>query len=408
MAQSTSPTPMHATFRRLWSGVPLVLGGLVAAIVLVTSCGTTEPPPLVTGAALSVGSFGSTVDGRPVTKYTMTTSHGVSVSFISDGGIVTDVRTPDRLGRSAPIVLGFPTLADYQTTSATNELYFGAITGRYANFIAGGRFDLEGKHYQVSVNNPPNSLHGGLTGFDRRLWNIQPLATAGPVVSARLTYDSPDGEEGYPGTLQAIVTYSLTNDGTFTIHYQAATDRTTVVNMSNHLNFDLAGAGSPEGVLPQVLTINADQYTPTDAGQIPLGVLAPVTGTPFDFRTPSPIGARLGSPDPQLAISGGAYDQNWVLNKQSALTGAQFAVRAYDPGSGRTMEAATTQPGVQVYTGGFLSEAVTAGRYRRFAGFTVETQHFPNSPNQPDFPSTTLRPGQEYDETTTFRFGTQQ
>jgi len=223
-----------------------------------------------------------------------------------------------------------------------------------------------------------------------------------------LTYTSADGEEGYPGTMKVNVTYTLSDDGAFTIHYKAVTDKNTVINLTNHSNFNLAGAGSPGGVLQQVLMVDADRYTPTDRTQIPLGQLAPVEGTPFDFRKPTAIGARIRNNNEQLALAGG-YDQNWVLNKHGNTSQPQLAVRAYDPKSGRTLECLTTEPGVQIYTGNFFNGtyAGTGGYYRRTGAFTLETQHFPDSPNHPNFPTTELKPGQVFNSTTIFRFGVQ-
>ncbi len=359
-------------------------------------------------ASLVSAPFGTTLDGKPVTRYTMAASRGVSVSFMSYGGAVTDVTAPDRQGRPGHVVLGFPTLRDYETKNADGGLYFGAILGRYANLIARGRFTLDGREHQISLPYPPHTIHGGKKGFDKRVWAVQPQATAGQSVSVWLIYTSPDGEEGYPGTLQVAVTYTLSDDGAFTIHYEAVTDKATVLALSNHMNFNLAGAGSPGGVLGQVLTVDADQYLPLDQSQIPLGQPAPVAGTPFDFRTPAAIGARIHDKDGQLAIADG-YDQYWVLNKQGDPAQPQRAVHAYDPGSGRTLDCWTTEPGVQIYTAGYFdgSYSGTGGRYGKYASFTLETHHFPDSPNHPAFPTTELRPGQAFSSTTIFRFGVQ-
>ena len=356
-------------------------------------------------ATLSTTPFGATMDGRPVSLTTMTNDHGVVVKFMSYGGIITAIMTPDRQGRLADIVLGFPTLAEYETKSAEGGLYFGALVGRYANRIARGHFSLDGHEYTLPINNPPNALHGGLKGFDKQVWEVQPLVASGRSVSAVLRYTSPDGEEGYPGTMKVAVTYTLTDDNTFSIHYQATTNRDTVLNLTNHSYFNLAGAGSPDGVLRQVLMVNADQYTPTDKTSIPLGQNVTVQGTPFDFRTPTAIGARIRADDQQLIWAQG-YDHNWVLNKQGDATAPQLAVRAYDPASGRMLECATTEPGVQIYTANFLKGiyAGNGGIYRQTDAFTLETQHFPDSPNQPGFPTTELKPGQEFDSTTLFRF----
>ena len=359
-------------------------------------------------ASLAQAPFGRTAGGRPVTRYVMTAGSGVRISFLSYGGTVTDVVAPDRRGRPAHVVLGFRSLREYETESADGELYFGALIGRYANWLARGRFRLDGHLYQITLSDPPNTIHGGAKGFDKRLWGVRPLITSGPTVSARLTYTSPEGEEGFPGTLKVRVTYSLSDDGAFTIRYEAVTDRDTVVSLTNHMNFDLAGAGSPGGVLRQKLMVDADRYLPLDGEQLPLGRLAPVGGTPFDFRRPTEIGARIHDKNKQLAIAGG-YDQYWVLNKRGDRARPQLAVRAYDSRSGRTLDCYTTEPGLQVYTANFFdgSYAGVGGRYRRFSAFTLETQHYPDSANHPNFPTTELRPGQVFDSTTVFRFGVQ-
>ena len=360
-------------------------------------------------ASLTSAPFGATADGTPVTRTTMTTGGGVSVTFMSYGGAITDVTTPDRHGRPGHVVLGFPTLRDYETKAARGELYFGAILGRYANWIARGRFSLDGHAYQLSLSDPPHTIHGGKRGFDKRVWAVQPLAISGESVSARLTYTSADGEEGFPGTLRVAVTYTLSEDGAFAIRYQAATDKDTVIALASHMNFNLAGAGSPGGVLGQVLSVRADNFLPLDKGQIPLGPLAPVGGTPFDFRRPTAIGARIHDPDAQLAIANGGYDNYWILDKQGDLARPQLAAQVIDPASGRTLDCSTTEPGVQIYTGGWFdgSFSGTGGRYGKYAAFTLETHHFPDSPNHPEFPATELKPGQAFDSTTIFRFGVQ-
>ena len=357
-------------------------------------------------ASLARAPFGVTADGRAVSRYTLSTSSGVSVTFMSYGGAVTDVVAPDRWGRPGHVVLGFSTLRDYETKGAAGELYFGALLGRYANWIAQGRFSLDGHEYQLTLSNPPHTIHGGRRGFDKRVWAVQPLATSGPEVGARLSYVSADGEEGFPGTLRVGVTYSLSDDGAFTIRYEALTDRATVVNLSSHMNFNLAGAGSRGGVLGQMLTVHADQYLPLDRAQMPLGQTASVAGTPFDFREPTAIGARIHEANEQLAIADG-YDQYWVLDKRGDAAGPVLAVHSLDPGSGRTLDCYTTEPGVQIYTADWFdgSYGGIGGRYGKYAAFTLETQHFPDSPNHPDFPTTELRPGQVFASTTVFRFG---
>ncbi len=373
-------------------------------------------------AALALGAFGTAGvsraatlksepfgqhDGQPVTLYTMTSGHGLTVKFMSYGGIITEIDAPDRHGKTADVVLGFPTLKDYETTSAQDGLYFGALIGRYANRIAKGHFTLDGHDYALPVNNGPNSLHGGIVGFDKKNWTVTPGEKSGSSVSATLSLESPDGDQGYPGTLKVQVTYSLSSDNALTIHYTATTDKDTVLNLTNHSYFNMAGVGAQDGVFDQIMTIDADQYTPTDKTAIPLGKQANVAGTPFDFRHPTAIGAHIRVPDQQLLWAHG-YDHNWVLNKKGNAKGPSFAARLMDPKSGRTLEVDTTEPGVQVYTSNFLngSDAGTGGIYRQTEAVTFETQHYPDSPNHPDFPTTELKPGQTYEQTTIFRFST--
>ncbi len=333
----------------------------------------------------------------------MTAKGGLTIKFMSYGGIITQILAPDRSFHLADVVLGFPTLDGYETKSAQGGLYFGALVGRYANRIAKGHFTLDGHDYSLAINNPPNALHGGLKGFDKQVWDVKPGAASGRSVSATLTLTSPDGDQGYPGTLKVAVTYSLSDADSFTIHYVATTDKDTVLNLTNHSYFNLRGVGAHDGVFDQVLTVNADQYTPTDANSIPLGRNAPVAGTPFDFRRPTAIGAHIRDDDVQLLQAQG-YDHNWVVDgKPGALT---LAARLFDPNSGRTLTCLTTQPGVQIYTGNFLKGiyAGQGGIYRQTDGVTFETQHFPDSPNHPNFPTTELKPGQTFDQTTVFRF----
>jgi len=384
---------------------------LPKSLLLATSLLAT---PLLTGpllggtaaaATLSSEPFGTTAGGQPVSLWTLSNARGVKVSFMSYGGIITRIITPDRHGQPGDIVLGFPTLHDYETKSAQGGLYFGALVGRYANRIARGHFTLDGKQYTLAINNPPNALHGGLQGFDKRVWTVAPLASSGPVASAALSLTSPDGDQGYPGEMKVSVTYSLDEQSNLTIHYQATTNKDTVINLTNHSYFNLAGAGSRDGVFNQVLIINADRYTPTDSTAIPFGNLAPVAGTPFDFRHPTPIGARIRDDDQQLLWAHG-YDHNWVINGPSGGK-PRLAAAAWDPASGRTLQCLTNEPGVQVYTSNFLvgAYAGNGGIYRQTDAFTLETQHFPDSPNHPDFPTTELRPGQTFDSTTIFHFG---
>jgi aldose 1-epimerase len=365
------------------------------------------PRPAAVGAAtLTTTAFGRTADGKSVTLVTMTSGRGVIVKFMSYGGTIIEIVTPDRNAHPANIVLGFATLKEYEVKGGAGGIYFGALIGRYANRIAKGRFTLDGREFKLAINNPPNALHGGERGFDKQVWQIEPLVTSGAAVSARLSFVSPDGDQGYPGALRVNATYTLSAEGVFTIRYDAVTDRPTVVNLTNHNYFNLAGAGSQNGVFAQLLTINADAYTPTDANAIPLGESAKVEGTPFDFRKPTVIGARLRVADPQL-IQARGYDHNWVLNKTGDAAQPQLAARALDPVSGRTLECLTTEPGVQMYTANFLNGAYAGngGLYRQTDGFALETQHFPDSPNHPNFPTTELRPSERFASATALRFG---
>lgn len=347
-------------------------------------------------AGVTRASFGA-ISGQPVDIFTLRNANGIEIKATNYGGIITSIVVPDRNGRPGDIVLGFDDLQAYVKDSP----YFGAIVGRYGNRIAKGHFTLDGHTYTLAVNNGPNHLHGGLKGFDKVIWHAEPLAgSTGLVLSRR----SPDGEEGYPGNLDVRVTYRLTDDNRLVIDYHATTDKATPVNLTQHSYFNLAGEGD---VLGHELTIDADRYTPVDANLIPTGELAPVEGTPFDFRKSTAIGARIDTPNLQLKNAGG-YDHNWVLNRKG--TGLQLAARVVEPKTGRTLEVSTTQPGLQFYSGNFLDGTLKGkgGRvYVKHAGLCLETQHFPDSPNHPDFPSTILRPGEQYDTQTVFRFGVQ-
>jgi aldose 1-epimerase len=370
-----------------------------AAIVVLAACALC----VVDARADSIthAPYGTLPDGRQVDIYTMQNGHGLTVKFLSLGGCIAEIDVPDRKGDPGNIVLGHDGLKSYDS----NIGYFGAIVGRYANRIAKGTFSLNGQTYHLPINNGPNSLHGGTIGFNLQIWQVTPRSTANSA-SALLAYTSPDGQDGYPGNLSVRVTYTLDDTNALRIEYQATTDKPTVLNLTNHSYFNLDGNGSGSA-LHQLLQINADSYTPTDATQIPTGEIAKVAGTPMDFRMLHPIDAQIRTPFPQIVLARG-YDHNWVLNKTQAGE-PSFAARAYSPDTGRVIEVDTTEPGIQIYTGnGLQGNLVGSSRtlYRQGDGYTFETQHFPDSPNHPNFPSTVLNPGQVFHSTTIFRFST--
>ena len=341
--------------------------------------------------------FGKTPDGEPVDVYTLTNANGVEVRAITFGGIITSIRIPDRTGKLDDVALGFNELEPY----LRNAPYFGAIVGRYANRIAKGRFVLDGRTYSLAVNNRPNHLHGGIKGFDKVVWKAEPFELAN-AVGLVFTHVSPDGDEGYPGTLTMKVTYTLNNGNELAFEYEATSDKATPVNLTQHTYVNLAGEGNGD-ILGHVLTIHASRMTPVGPDLIPTGVAA-VAGTPFDFRTPTSIGARILAADPQLE-NGNGYDHNFVLDRTRDWL--QPAARVEEPNSGRVLEISTTEPGMQLYTGNFLDGSLTgkSGRpYGRRTGVALETQHYPDSPNHPEFPSTILRPGDAYRSMTVFAF----
>ncbi|RMI45161.1 aldose epimerase family protein [Streptomyces triticirhizae] len=341
--------------------------------------------------------FGELEDGTEVQRWTLANG-GIRLGVLNFGGIVQTLEVPDRDGESVNISLGFAELDPYLGDSP----YMGALIGRYGNRIAAGRFTLDGTEYQVPVNDGPNSLHGGTQGFDKRIWDVNPNGRSGLT----LTYSSPDGEMGYPGTLDVRVDYTLTDDGEFRIDYEATTDAPTVLNLTNHTYFNLAGEGNG-GVYDHKLSLAAGRFTPVDEVLIPTGELASVGGTPFDFRRGKTIGEDIRESHQQI-LYGQGFDHNFVLDKGITRRPERFA-QLYERRSGRLMTVSTTEPGVQFYSGNFLDGTLvgTSGRaYRQGDGLCLETQHFPDSPNQPDFPSTVLRPGETYRSTTVYAFST--
>ncbi len=344
-------------------------------------------------ANLQKASFGQLADGTAVDLYTLTNAHGLVAKVSTYGTILTELHVPDRQGKLGDVVLGFDNLAQY----LKGHPYFGATVGRVANRIAKGTFSLDGKTYKLAINNGPNALHGGLKGFDKKVWKSEPKSGA----AVTFTYVSVDGEEGYPGTLKVTVTMALTDADELSIEYTATADQATPINLTNHSYFNLAGAGD---VLGHELMLAADAYTPVDAALIPTGEITPVSGTPLDFTSPASIGARFS----QLQTNPVGYDNNFVLRSGGkALT---LAARVREPGTGRVLEVSTTEPGIQLYTANFLDSSLKGKGgvvYGRHSAFCLEAQHFPDSVNQPNFPSVILRPGQTYRQTTLHRFTVQ-
>ena len=361
-----------------------------------TATTSTRPAPSVTRAP-----FGQLPDGRAVERFTLTNAHGVVVQAMTYGGIITAIRTPDRNGRFGDVVLGFDSAAGYPLGKSP---YFGAIVGRYANRIANGRFTVDGQTYQLARNDGPNTLHGGLVGFDKQIWTGTPFRH-GDSVGVTFSRVSADKEENFPGNLTTRVTYTLTPRDQLVIDYEATTDRATPVNMSQHTYWNLGGAGSGT-INNELISIDASSYTPVDSTLIPTGEIATVAGTPFDFRKATAIGARVGATNTQLRYGKG-YDHNWVLDR-SGRTGLVHAARVVDPGTGRTLDVATTEPGLQFYGGNFLDGTIRGKGglvYAYRSALALETQHFPDSPNHPNFPSTILRPDSTLRSRTVFTFG---
>ena len=364
----------------------------LALAMAILGCSSQEVPSVP--AASKKISWGMTPEGQPVELYTLTNAKGSEARIMTYGGVVVSLKVPDRSGALGDVVAGFDNLEGYLTPPP----YFGALIGRYGNRIGGGQFSLDGMVYHLAKNDGANHLHGGVRGFDKRLWSAKQLSPQ----SLELSYLSKDGEEGYPGNLSANVTYTLTDAQELRIEYLATTDKETVVNLTNHSYFNLAGEGD---ILAHQVMIHADRYTPVDKGLIPTGELKSVAGTPFDFQMAKAIGERIEQKDEQLMFGHG-YDHNWVLNRTGS--GLETAAKVTDPKSGRVMEVLTTEPGLQFYTGNFLDGTLKGkGRvYTRRSAFCMETQHFPDSPNKPAFPSTVLKPGETYRTTTVYRFST--
>ena len=369
---------------------------IVPLLLACAACGTAGERAAAV-ATITREPFGTAPDGEAVELVTLTNARGVELRAMTYGAIIVSLKVPDRAGQFGDVVLGYDSLAGYVTSSP----YFGAVVGRYGNRIAKGKFTLDGTPYTLAVNNGPNALHGGLKGFDKVVWSADTMRTPAGV-GIRFSYVSKDGEEGYPGTLTTTVTYTLTDSNEVRIAYEATTDKATPVNLTQHTYFNLAGRGD---VLAHVLTLNADRFTPVDSTLIPTGELAPVTGTPFDFTAPHAIGERIGADHQQLKFGGG-YDHNFVLTRSD--TGLALAAVLKEPSSGRTLEVRTTEPGVQFYSGNFLDGTLTGKGgmvYAHRTGLCLETQHYPDSPNQTAFPSTILQPGETYRSRTVWRFG---
>lgn len=385
--------------------VSLVIVALLVAVPIAHTGAAQDATPApraspAAGVGVSSESWGE-VDGEQVSLFTLTNANGMEIKITNYGGIITSVVVPDRDGNMENVTLGFTTLDEY----VEGHPYFGNITGRYANRIARGTFDIDDENFYLALNNGPNTLHGGEVGFDKVVWAAEEVSGEGEV-GVKLSRVSPDMEEGYPGNLAVEVTYTLTDNDEIRIDYHATTDEPTHVNLTNHAYWNLAGDGS--GITDDhELTLMASNYTPVDANLIPTGEIAPVAGTPLDFTTPHPIGERVRDDFEQLLIGRG-YDHNFVLDRPSPDdTTLIVAARVVEPSSGRTLEISTTEPGIQFYSGNFLdaTEVGAAGKmYRQGDGFALETQHYPDSPNQPNFPSTLLEPDEEFNSTTIYAF----
>ena len=372
---------------------------ILATVGLAATCLTGCTSVTNTSGTITKADFGKTPGGQAVEIYTLRNAKGAEARITTYGGIVQSLKLPDRSGKLDDIVLGYDDLADYIKETP----YFGALIGRYGNRIGGAKFNLEGKTYTLAGNNNGNSLHGGVKGFDKVVWRAAEAEVGEHGPELELTYLSPDGEEGFPGNLNVKAEYTLTDDNELKVEFTAKTDKPTVVNLTHHSYFNLRGQGNGD-ILGHVVQINADQTTPVDKGLIPTGAFADVTGTPFDFRKPTTIGARINDPDTVLQYGPG-YDHNWVVNKPLGKYGLQ--ARVVEPTSGRVMEVWSDEPGLQFYAGNFLDGSIKGKggvAYQHRTGFCMEPQHYPDSPNHPTFPSVLLKPGQVYRNTIIYRF----
>jgi aldose 1-epimerase len=395
---------MKGSWERLW--VIVLAAGLLAVVGCPKQPSATPPAPAgkttptaperAQKMSVEKQTYGKLPDGTEVDQYTLSNVGGLRVKIISYGAMMTSVEVPDRTGKFANVTLHRDSLKDY----LAGHPFFGCVVGRYANRIAKGKFTLDGKQYALATNNGANHLHGGNKGFDKYVWKAEPVEGDG-FVGVRFSHVSPDGDEGYPGTLSATVTYTLTNDNQLKLDYTATTDKPTVVNLTNHAYWNLAGAGSGD-VLGHELMLNADRFLPVDDGLIPLGPLHSVKDTPMDFTQPHTIGSRIDHVE-------GGYDHCYVLNKREPGE-MSLAARVIDPKSGRVMEVYTTQPAIQLYTGNFLDGTVSGDgvAYQKHDALCLETEHYPDSPNRPEYPSTVLRPGETYHEVTVHKFSVQE
>ena len=375
--------------------IALTSAGL--GIVCLTGCASVSK----SNGTISKASFGSMPDGTPVEIYTLRNNNGMKVRIITYGGIVQSIKVPDKDGRLDDVVLGYDNLDGY----LKNSPLFGAIVGRYGNRIANGKFTLDGREYTLAINGPPNHIHGGKKGFDKVIWKVLKADVGPQGPRLELVYFSKDGEEGYPGGLFVKATYTVTENNALRLDFKAATDKDTIVNLTHHSYFNLAGHGD---ILGHMVYINADRFTPVDSGLIPTGAFRPVNGTPFDFRRPTAIGARINQSDEQLKFGNG-YDQNWVINKP--MGELALMARVTEPTTRRVLEVYSTEPGLQFYTGNFLGGTPTGkgGKvYERRSAFCMEPEHYPDSPNQPTFPSVELKPGETYRNTIIYKFSVQQ